>query len=170
MADFALLPLLIFQWWFPITSHPPSDLFLFSHNRRAYWLGCDQATALPQEEGEKRLRCDLSTRCLHLGPPRCYWEIVGFQFLVLNEALLVVSLRFSEDPKKHKSHFLFLFLCLVLGFFPHGFFFSFPSSFLSSHPRTMAMQEVFVGRQRIPCSPESPCISHGLFPQITACR
>lgn len=56
---------------------------------------------------------------VHLGPLRSYWEIVGFQLPVLNGALLVGSLRFSEDPKNHKSYFLFL---LYIFFFSHHFF------------------------------------------------
>lgn len=46
LCDFALVPLLVLQWCFPIISCPSSAFFFpFSHSRRAYWLGCDQAHA-----------------------------------------------------------------------------------------------------------------------------
>lgn len=45
LCDFALVPLLVLQQYFPIISSPSSAFFSFSQSRRAYWLGCDQARA-----------------------------------------------------------------------------------------------------------------------------
>lgn len=94
---------------------------------------------------------------VHLGPPRSYWEIVGFQFPVLNGALLVASLRFSEDPKKHKS-------CFFSFSFPPTLFFSFPFLISFIAPQDCGHAGRACGETKDPCSPRSPCISNGLFP------